>query len=118
FYEFGPQATAPSTCTGTGWSQIDTNGSVSNNSASPTAGFTPNQAGTYWLYATYSGDTNNNTANSPCPSTTSINVAKASPTLAVSGPASGTAGTAISASSITGTLSSSSGTNAGGTITF
>ena len=37
----------------------------------PSAGYTPTGAGDYWWYASYGGDTNNNTATSTCGSTMS-----------------------------------------------
>jgi uncharacterized membrane protein len=40
--------------------------SSGNGTYSPSAGFTPTVAGTYWWYASYSGDTNNGTSNSAC----------------------------------------------------
>ena len=118
------QATAPTTCTG--GTTIGTGITASGNGTyHPSVGFTPTVAGNYWLFASYSGDSNNNGANSACPPGTvqEVVVAKASPTLSLvqsSAPraSSGTVGNPISASSITATLASSSGSNAGGSITF
>ena len=72
-------------------------------------------SGTCTVNATQGGDTNWN----PAPQAQqTFSVAKASPTLSVSAPATGTAGTVISAASITATLAASSGSNATSTITF
>ena len=67
FVEFGPQASPPSSpCSG--GMQIGTTRTVSGNGGyNPTAGFTPTAAGSYWLYATYTGDSSNDPATSSCP---------------------------------------------------
>ena len=116
---FGPQATAPTTCT-TGGTTVGTGTTVSGNGAyNPTAGYTPTTVGNYWWYASYGGDTNNNTATSTCGSTMSETVvSKASATLTATGPASDTAGTAITAANVNAALGASSGSNATGTITY
>ena len=118
FYEDGPLATAPSSCTGAGWNTEGTAAVSGNGTYNSSGGFTPAAAGNYWWYASYGGDTNNNTEHSNCPSATETIVAKASPTVTSAAPGSGTAGTAIAASSISSTFGSSSGSNATGTITF
>ena len=100
FNVFGPQATAPTTCT-TGGTTVGTGTTVAGNATyNPSAGYTPGAAGDYWWYASYGGDANNNTATSTCGSTMSETVvAKAAPTITATGPGTGTAGTAIAASS-------------------
>ena len=66
FTVFGPQATAPTTCT-TGGTAVGAGTTVTGNATyHPTAGFTPGAAGNYWWYASYGGDANNNTATSTC----------------------------------------------------
>ena len=87
-----------------------------NNTYHSSAGFTPAAVGNYWWYASYGGDSNNNTANSTCPSVTET-VVKSSPTVTAAAPGSGTAGTAIArrARSRAPWLS---GTSPTGTITF
>jgi hypothetical protein len=63
---FGPQATAPTTCT-TGGTQVGAAITVSGNKTyNPTTGFTPSVGGTYWWYASYSGDGLNSPSSSPC----------------------------------------------------
>src|ERR1700722_15679830 len=116
-------STAPSVCSGSGWNQIGSPVSPGtgsgNGTQNPSTGFTPVTAANYWLYATYTGDTNSNgAANTLCPPTSSqeIVVGKAATTLSLAGPASGTVGTAISGTSITGTLAG--GSSPSGTITF
>ena len=115
---FGPQGTAPTTCT-TGGTTVGTATVSGNATYNPTAGFTPTSAGDYWWYASYGGDTNNNTATSTCGGTMSETVVgRASPTLTASGPGTGTIGTAITASNVSSVFGASSGPNATGTITF
>ena len=120
FTVFGPQSTAPTTCT-SGGTTVGTGTTVSGNATyHPSAGFTPGAAGDYWWYASYGGDTNNNTATSTCSGTMSETVvAKASPTLTATGPGSGTAGTAITAANISSVLAGGTTTPAAtGTVTF
>jgi len=70
---FGPQATAPSTCTGTGWSTVGSAVSVTGNGLYiSSASYTPTAAGTYWWYASYGGDTYNASANSGCSATSTV----------------------------------------------
>jgi hypothetical protein len=65
FRVFGPQASAPSSCASGG--TIVGSASVSGNGAyHPAAGFNPTSAGRYWWYASYGGDTGDNTTSSPC----------------------------------------------------
>ena len=85
----------------------------------PECGDTPSAAGDYWWYASYGGDANNTGATSLCGAGMSETVvALASPALSVAAPSFATAGTAIPASSITATLSGSSGSNDASPITF
>jgi hypothetical protein len=65
FKVFGPQASAPSTCT-SGGTTVGTAAASGNGTYHPSAGFTPSTAGTYWWYASYGGDTNNAASNSTC----------------------------------------------------
>lgn len=117
FKVFGPSVSAPITCTGgttVGTASVSGNGTVSSSD-----GFTPGEAGNYWWYAGYGGDSNNNPANSGCGAgMTETVVAQATPTLNVSAPAAGTAGTAISKTTVSADLESTSGANASGTVTF
>jgi hypothetical protein len=119
FKVFGPQASAPSTCT-SGGTTVGTATAAGDGTYHPNAGFTPSQAGNYWWYASYPADPNNNAATSTCGAGMAETVvAKASPTLSVTAPATGTAGSAIAASSVNGVLAASSGgSSATGTITF
>ena len=118
FTVFGPQATAPTTCT-TGGTAVGTATVTGNATYHPSAGFTPTTAGNYWWYTSYGGDTNNNTATAACGSGMSETVVgMASPTVTATGPANGTIGTAITAANISSVFAGSSGANATGTITF
>lgn len=66
FTVFGPQAAAPTVCT-SGGTAVGSGTSVSGNGTyHPSAGFTPSTAGTYWWYASYSGDSGNVGSNSGC----------------------------------------------------
>ena len=96
FTVFGPQSTAPTTCT-TGGTTVGTASVSGNGTYNPGAGFTPSSAGTYWWYASYSGDlSSNQSSSSTCGSgMTSTVVATAPTTTTVSGPGSDTSGTAI-----------------------
>jgi hypothetical protein len=116
FRVFGPQASAPTDCSG--GTTVGTASVSGNGSYSPSAGFTPSSAGDYWWYASYGGDPNNNQAASTCGAgMTETVVGKASPSLTVvSAPSSATAGTPIAGSSISGSLSG--GASPSGTITF
>lgn len=81
----------------------------------PTASFTIDQAGTYYIHAVYGGDTNN-AASSPSSCEGAITVNKASPTVSTQlSPIPVITGGTITD---TATLTKSSGSNAGGTIDF
>ena len=114
---FGPQSSAPTSCT-SGGTTVGTVTASGNGTYNPSAGFTPTAAGTYWWYATYSGDANDLYATSTCgsgmPSTV---VATAPTTLTNDAPDAATSGTSISASSIVSTLSGGY-SSPGGTITY
>ena len=117
FSVYGPQASAPTTCTGAGWTTVGSATVNGNATYHPGAGYTPTQAGTYWWYASYDGDTANSGSASTCGTgMASTTVAKATTATTAAGPASGTAGTAISAASISSALSG--GVSPGGTLTF
>jgi hypothetical protein len=74
FVVFGPQSTAPTTCT-SGGTAVGAGTTVSGNATyHPSAGFTPPSGGDYWWYASYGGDANNNTASSTCGSGMSLTV--------------------------------------------
>jgi hypothetical protein len=65
FTVFGPQATAPTSCSGGssgGTATVTANGSYHPSSAA----FTPALPGDYWWYASYAGDANNSSASSTC----------------------------------------------------
>ncbi len=112
----GPQASAPATCTG--GTPLTTANVSANGTYNPSSTFTPTSAGTYWWYATWPGNTNNNPANSPCPPAAQTVVALPTPTLSVSAPATGTVNAAIPAASITATLSGATAGGAGAAITY
>ena len=118
FTVFGPQTTAPSDCS-SGGSAAGSANVADNGTFSPSSSFTPSSAGDYWWYASYGGDSGNNSAASTCGASmaeTIVTGGKASPTLSMSAPSTGTAGTAISAASLSAGLSG--GASPTGTITF
>jgi hypothetical protein len=74
FAVFGPQAVAPSTCSGAGWTTVGSPVSVSaNGTYSASSAYTPTSAGTYWWDESYGGDSYNVSSSSGC-TTTSIKV--------------------------------------------
>jgi hypothetical protein len=91
FTVFGPQATAPTSCT-SGGTTVGTAAASGNAAYHPSAAFTPSVAGKYWWYASYAGDSNNNPAASACDSTMASTVVTA-----------GTAPTVTSVSLVNGT---------------
>jgi hypothetical protein len=67
FAVFGPQATAPGSCTGVGWNAVGAPVPVTaNGTYAASASYTPTVAGTYWWYSAYSGDLLNAASNSGC----------------------------------------------------
>jgi prepilin-type N-terminal cleavage/methylation domain-containing protein len=113
-FKYWLQASAPSTCTG--GTVLGTASPTGDGLWSPSAGIASASAGTYWWYASFAGDATDNGAASTCGASMASTVVKATPTLALTAPASGTAGTAITAASVTGTLAG--GSSPTGTLTF
>ena len=73
FSVFGPQASAPATCTGAGWSTVGSSVSVTANGPySASTSYTPTTAGTYWWDASYTGDTANTSSTSGCSATATV----------------------------------------------
>src|SRR4029077_8302952 len=62
---FGPQASAPTSCT-SGGTTVGTATVSGNATYNSSASFTPSAAGKYWWYASYNGDSNNTASNSTC----------------------------------------------------
>ena len=117
FTVFGPQSSPPTDCT-SGGTTVGTAAVSDNGIYHPSAGFTPASLGTYWWYASYSGDDGaNQPSNSGCGTGITSTVVKDATSASVSAPASGTAGTVTAAGSISGILSGAT-SGAGGTITF
>lgn len=116
FSVFGPDA-APPTCT-SGGAQVGLAVAVNGvNTYNPTAGFTPTQPGKYWWYASYTGDAKNLPSNSAC-GAAETTVGLTVPTVTVSAPNSDSTNTPIASANIVASLSGTSGSPAGGTITF
>jgi hypothetical protein len=104
FTVFGPQSSPPSSCVSGGTTVGGTNAS-GDGSYQPSTAFTPSAPGDYWWYASYGGDAGDEPAASMCgPAMAETTVPKATPTLSVSGPIGGVAGSPIAASSISATL--------------
>jgi hypothetical protein len=116
FTVFGPQASAPVTCT-SGGTAAGTATVTGSGTYHPSSTFTPSTVGNYWWYASYNGDTNNNAATSPCGAAMAETVvAKASPSETATAPATAVHGNVISKFSIGSVLSA--GASPTGTITF
>jgi hypothetical protein len=116
FEVFGPQSSAPTDCS-SGGTTVGTASASGDGTYHPSAAFTPTAAGDYWWYASYDGNADNNPASSACgASMAETIVASTSPNLSLSAPASGTAGSAISASAVSASIGG--GSAATGTITF
>ena len=93
---FGPQVAAPSDCS-TGGTPVGSASVQGNGSLNPGGGFTPDQVGAYWWYASYSGDPSDPAATSSCGTGMAETVVKAGTTLSLNAAAStGTVGVAIS----------------------
>jgi len=65
FKVFGPQASAPASCT-SGGTTVGTATVSGSGTYHPSAGFTPASPGTYWWYASYSGDSSTKGSSSSC----------------------------------------------------
>ncbi len=125
FTVFGPQASAPTTCT-SGGTPVGAGTTVTGNATyHPSAGFTPTAAGDYWWYASYAGDSNNNPAASTCGSGMSETVVNpTTPTKVVFSaepPTTGTAGSALGSFTVSvedanGNVETGSNTGNGDTI--
>jgi hypothetical protein len=86
------------------------------NGVATSADYTTTAAGTDYWVATYNGDADDNPVSSGA-AAEPVTVGQASPSLSLSAPPSATVGTAVSASSISATLSGAS-TSASGTVKF
>jgi aldose 1-epimerase len=62
---FGPQSSPPSDCS-SGGTVVGTAAVSGSGTSQPSTGYTPPTAGTYYWYASYSGDAGNQPANSGC----------------------------------------------------
>lgn len=65
FTVFGPQSSAPTSCT-SGGTPVGIANVSGNGTYHPSAGFTPKKPGNYWWYASYGGDASNDPAASVC----------------------------------------------------
>jgi len=117
FTVFGPQSSPPTSCA-SGGTTVGTGSAYGDGTYQSSASFTPPSPGDYWWYASYAGDAGDEPSTSTCGAgmaETTV-ASKATPTLSVSGPLSGTTGSPISASQVSATLAGGSGPT--GTITF
>jgi hypothetical protein len=114
---FGPQATAPTICT-TGGTTVGTSTVSGGGNYNPSAGYTPTSTGTYWWYASYAGDTNNNASNAGCGSSMQSTVVTLQPTtLTLTAPGSAMVNAYIANTSVDATLAGGTSTPSG-TVTF
>jgi type II secretory pathway pseudopilin PulG len=116
FYVMTPPSTPSQPCTGAAWQQVDSvsvsGDSTYHPSAAAVAAFPYSSTGTYYWYATYSGDPVNKKASSICGATmasTTVQTSKWSPALSLTSSSSAVVNTAVPGSSITATVASSSG---------
>ena len=117
FTVFGPQSSPPSSCA-SGGTTVGTGNAYGDGTYQPSAGFTPPSPGDYWWYASYGGDAGDEPSTSTCGAgmaETTV-VPKVAPTLSLSGPLGGVAGSPIAASSISATLAEGSAPT--GTVAF
>lgn len=108
WFVLGPQDAAPASCVTSGWTQVGSGKTVSGNgSYTGDASYTLSAVGTYWWYATYSGDTSNNSITSDCTTTkTVVTDGRAVPILHLTAvPTFGTKSQPFSASSISAQIS-------------
>jgi hypothetical protein len=114
FFVLPAPATPSSPCSGAPWQPLGAVSVSGDNTYSPTGGYTPPTAGTYYWYATYSGDSANKKASSICGASMAhmtVQASKWSPTLSVTTTAAtGVVNIAFSGSTLTAALSGSSGT--------
>ena len=114
FFVLPAPLTPSAPCTGVNWQQLGAVNVSGDGTYHPTGGYTPPIAGTYYWYASYSGDSANKKASSICGASMArmtVQATKWSPTLSVTTTAStGFTNTAISGSAITAAVSASSGT--------
>ena len=95
FTVFGPETTAPTTCT-SGGTPVGTSSVSGNNSYNPTTGFTPTSSGNYWRYASVGYCNGTTPRDSPAaPGHVRDRRGQAHPAVSATGPATGTAGTAM-----------------------
>jgi type II secretory pathway pseudopilin PulG len=114
FFVLPAPATPAAPCGSAGWTQLGSVTVNGNRVYNPPGGYTPPSAGTYYWYASYSGDPGNKKTSAVCGASSPrmvVQATKWSPSLSVSTTAStGYTNTAVPASSITAAVSASSGT--------
>jgi hypothetical protein len=71
FTVFGPASSAPPSCTA-GGASLGSAAVAGDGTYQAGEGFTPDAPGTYWLYASYSGDGSDSPAASACPPSVAI----------------------------------------------
>jgi len=117
FYVLPAPATPSSPCTGSSWQSLGPANVTGNGTYHPSGGYTPPAAGTYYWYASYSGDSLNKKASSICGLSMlhmTVQATKWSPALALSTTAATAVNNvAIPGSTLTAALTSSSGSTTG-----
>jgi hypothetical protein len=113
FRVIGPQSSPPADCT-SGGTVVGTATVSGAGSYHPSAGFTPAQPGTYWWYASYSGDTDNTSSDSGCGTGMKSTVIPAPPTVQIAAPGDGA--TYVHGQVVSSSFSCSDGANGPGLL--
>jgi small GTP-binding protein len=113
FRVIGPQSSPPADCT-SGGTVVGTATVSGAGSYHPSAGFTPAQPGTYWWYASYSGDTDNTNSDSGCGTGMKSTVIPAPPTVQITAPGDGA--TYVQGQAVSSSFSCSDGANGPGLL--
>lgn len=122
FFVLPAPATPSNPCTGGSWQSLGSTAVAGDGTYHPPSGYQPPAAGTYYWYASYTGDSQDKKAASICGASMARMVVRASlwsPTLGLTSSLSTSPrNTLISGSTLAGTLTGSSGTTAPGQITY
>ena len=113
FTVFGPQSSPPSDCT-SGGTTLGTATVSGDGTYHPLAGFTPGSPGTYWWYASYSGDGENQPSDSGCGPGMKPTMISAPPAVQITAPGDGA--TYVQGQVVSSSFSCSDGANGPGLL--